>query len=70
MAQKQRSLSDDFSAVECDLRQTARTREQSAQTAKLLYKLADSALRVSVEESLSEQEQTEEQEEEHCFVLA
>lgn len=70
MAQKQRSLSDDFSAVERDLRQTARTREQSAQTAKLLYKLADSALRVSVEESLSEQEQTEEQEEEHCFVLA
>lgn len=44
-----------------DLRQTARTREQSINTAKLLYSLADSALRLNVENTLSEltQEQSE-----------
>ena len=44
-----------------DLKQTARTREQSVQTAKLLYSLADSALRLNVEDTLSEltQEQSE-----------
>ena len=44
-----------------DLKQTARTREQSVQTAKLLYSLADSALRLNVENTLSEltQEQSE-----------
>ena len=36
-----------------DLKQTARTREQSVQTAKLLYRLADSAVRLSVEKALS-----------------
>lgn len=36
-----------------DLRQTARTREQSINTAKLLYRLADNAVRLSVEETLS-----------------
>ena len=36
-----------------DLRQTARTREQSVNTAKLLYQLADRAVRLSVEETLS-----------------
>ena len=43
------------------LKQTARTREQSVQTAKLLYSLADSALRLNVEDTLSEltQEQSE-----------
>lgn len=70
MAQKQRSMSDIFKAAERELFKTARTREQSALTAKLLYQFADAALRVSVEECLSEHEQTEEQEEEHCFVLA
>ena len=35
------------------LRRTARTREQSVNTAKLLYQLADSAVRLSVEEALS-----------------
>lgn len=44
-----------------DLKQTARTREQSINTAKLLYQLADNAVRLSVEETLSApiQEQTE-----------
>lgn len=44
-----------------DLKQSARTREQSVQTAKLLYSLADSALRLNVENTLSElaQEQSE-----------
>lgn len=37
-----------------DLRQTARTREQCINTAKLLYQLADRAVRLSVEETLSE----------------
>ncbi len=62
--QKQRSVSDIFKAVERDFRQTARTREQSVQTAKLLYQLADSALRVAVEECCMEHEQSEEQAEE------
>lgn len=44
-----------------DLKQTVRTREQSINTAKLLYRLADSAVRISVEETLNApvQEQTE-----------
>ena len=44
-----------------ELKQTARTREQSINTAKLLYQLADNAVRLSVEETLSTpiQEQTE-----------
>ena len=56
-AQKQRNLQE----VLRDLKQTARTREQSVQTAKLLYSLADSALRLNVENTLSEltQEQSE-----------
>ena len=60
-AQKQRSLQDCIQAVLRDLKQTARTREQSINTAKLLYQLADNAVRMSVEETLSVpiQEQTE-----------
>lgn len=60
-AQKQRNLQDCVQAVMRDLKQTARTREQSVQTAKLLYSLADSALRLNVENILSElaQEQSE-----------
>ena len=53
-AQKQRNLQECVMAVMKDLRQTARTREQSVNTAKLLYQLADSAVRLSVEETLSE----------------
>ena len=60
-AQKQRDLQDCVQEVLCDLKQTARTREQSINTAKLLYQLADNAVRLSVEETLSTpiQEQTE-----------
>ena len=60
-AQKQRNLQECVQTVLKDLRQTARTREQSINTAKLLYRLADSALRLNVEDTLSEltQEQSE-----------
>ena len=53
-AAKQRNLQDCVTEVMKDLRQTARTHEQSINTAKLLYQLADSAVRLSVEETLSE----------------
>ena len=53
-AQKQRNLQECVMAVMKDLRQTARTREQSVNTAKLLYQLADSAVRLSVEKTLYE----------------
>ena len=52
-AQKQRNLQDCVTEVMKDLRQTARTHEQSINTAKLLYQLADSAVRLSVEETLN-----------------
>ena len=54
VAAKQRNLQECVTAVMKDLRQTARTREQSINTAKLLYQLADRAVRSSVEETLSE----------------
>ena len=50
---KQRNLQECVTAVMKDLRQTARTREQCINTAKLLYQLADNAVRLSVEEALS-----------------
>ena len=53
VATKQRNLQECVTAVMKDLRQTARTREQSVNTAKLLYQLADRAVRLSVEETLS-----------------
>ena len=53
MAQKQRNLSDTVQAVMQDLKQTVRTREQSINTAKLLFQLADNAVRMSVEETIS-----------------
>ena len=53
-AQKQRNLQECVQTVLKDLRQNARTREQSINTAKLLYQLADSAVRLSIEETLSE----------------
>ena len=52
-AQKQRALQECMQEVLRDLKRTARTREQSVQTAKLLYRLADSAVRLSVEKALS-----------------
>lgn len=62
-AQKQRNLQDCVQKVLSDLKQTARTREQSVQTAKLLYSLADSALRLNVENTLSELAQEQSQSE-------
>ena len=61
-AQKQRNLSDSVQAVMQNLKQTARTREQSIQTAKLLFQLADNAVRLEAENALSQpvQEQSEE----------
>ena len=60
-AQKQRNLSDSVQAVMQDLKQSARTREQSIQTAKLLFQLADNAVRLEAENALSQpiQEQSE-----------
>lgn len=69
---KQRNLRDIFKEVERDFRQTARTREQSVHTAKLLFQLADSAMRVEVEECrmIHEQEQNAEESEETEAVLS
>ena len=60
-AQKKRNLSDSVQAVMQDLKQTARTREQSINTAKLLFQLADNALRLEADSVLSQpiQEQCE-----------
>lgn len=54
-AQKKRNLSDSVQAVMQDLKQTARTREQSINTAKLLFQLADNAVRLEVNSVLSQQ---------------
>lgn len=72
---KQRNLQECVTAVMKDLRQTARAREQCINTAKLLYRLADIAVRISVEETLNApvQEQTEDiqivSEPEPCMVF-
>ena len=60
-AQKHRNLSASVQAVMQDLKLSARTREQSIQTAKLLFQLADSAVRLEAENALSQpiQEQSE-----------
>ena len=60
-AQKQRNLSDSVQTVMRDLNQTARTREQYINTAKLLFQLADNAVRLEAENALSQpiQEQSE-----------
>lgn len=60
-AQKQRNLSDSVQAVMQDLKQSVRTREQSIQMAKLLFQLADNAIRMEAENALSQpiQEQSE-----------
>ena len=72
IGQKRRDLSEVFKAVERDFQQAARTREQSVRTAKLLYQLADSAIRVKVEEChiAHEHELNEEQAEESEAVLS
>ncbi len=63
-AQKKRNLSDSVQAVMQDLKQTARTREQSINTAKLLFQLANNAVKLEVENALSKpiQEQCEDME--------
>lgn len=53
MLAKQDDLKSAYQAVMRDLRQTARTREQSIQTAKLLFRLADNAVRMEVETSVT-----------------
>ena len=60
-AQKKRNLSDSVQAVMQDLKLSARIREQSIQTAKLLFQLADNAVRLEAENALSQpiQEQSE-----------
>ena len=50
LVQKQQNLQDSVKSVMRDLKQTARTHEQTVQTSKLLYQLADNAMRVAVEE--------------------
>lgn len=60
-AQKQKLLQESVQEVLSDLKQSVRTHQQSVQTAKLLYQLADNAVRMEVEEALSVpiQEQSE-----------
>lgn len=50
---KERDLQDCVNAILKDLKLTARTKEQSEQTAKQLYQLADYSLRLSVEEVIN-----------------
>ena len=52
MSSKIDNLKAAYSAVYQDLKQLARTREQSVQTAKLLYELAECAVRCEVEQSM------------------
>ncbi len=52
MQTKQDNLNTAFSAVFRDFKQNARTREQCVQTAKLLYELADCALRCETQSSM------------------
>lgn len=60
-SQKQKLLQESVQEVLSDLKQSVRTHQQSVQTAKLLYQLADNAVRMEVEEALSVpiQEQSE-----------
>lgn len=62
-AQKSRLLSDKMREVTQDFRQPARTAEQSAQTAKLLYQLADYTVRMTVDGHLKMCENSEKIEE-------
>lgn len=61
IAAKQRNLQECVTAVMKDLRQSARIREQSINTAKLLFQLADNAVKLEVDSVLSQpiQEQNE-----------
>ena len=72
MVAKARTLSEKYSEVMRDLRQTARTEEQSIATAKKLYELADCAIRVAVEEGYQQQDeqQTEDESEDEDITLS
>ncbi|MBR1382686.1 MAG: DUF3991 and TOPRIM domain-containing protein [Ruminococcus sp.] len=65
MVAKARTLSEKYNEVMRDLRQTARTEEQSIAMVKKLYELADCAIRVAVEEGYNapDQQQTETEDE-------
>jgi len=52
-------LKESVNAVMRDLKQSARTYEQSVNTAKLLFQLADNAVRVAVEEIMCTPELTQ-----------
>lgn len=69
---KYKALSDKMREVQSDLKQSARTEEQSIATAKKLFELADCALKVSVENAMQEQlsqefSEDEEQDEEEVL---
>ena len=57
MIAKTRTLSDKYRDAMRDLRQTARTEEQSIAMAKKLYELADCAIRVAVEKGYQQQDE-------------
>jgi len=62
---KKRDMTSKYNEVMRDLRKTARTEEQSIATAKMLYELADFAVRTAVEEACDKpaEDQTEGEEE-------
>ena len=64
LATKLHELSQRFKVAIADVQRPGRTDEQSIETAKKLYDLADQAMRVSTEMELMQpvQEQTEEEE--------
>ena len=72
MIAKTRTLTEKYNEVMRDLRQTARTEEQSIATAKKLYELADCAIRVAVEEGYQQQneQQTDDESEDEDIMLS
>ncbi len=62
-AAKARNLSDMLGKVLTEIRRSARTREQSVQTAKVLLELADCAVRLEVEDAIAVPVQNEDMEE-------
>lgn len=54
--QKERNLKDCVGKILQDLKRPARTKEQSIETAKMLFELADLSLRLEVENTLENQE--------------
>ena len=62
LCSKQDNLKNSVCSVLRDLKQTARTKEQSKQTAKALFELADYAVKCEVEQELSSPQIMQEQE--------